>query len=51
VVNINELILNKRFGKLKVWCFKCPTFHIAIRYGQGEERAAIEKLHFTNDKI
>lgn len=29
VVNINGLTLNKQPSKLKVWCFKSPTFHIA----------------------
>ena len=50
------LTLNKHRSKLKGWCFKYPTYYIAIRWQQGKElsnnspRTKNIKQEKSNDK-
>jgi len=56
VVDMSILTLNKHRSKLKGWCFKYPTYYIAIRWQQGKElsnnspRTKNIKQEKSNDK-
>jgi len=48
---MSELVINKRCGKLKDWCFKMPKISYCSRWQQGESPPTLSTFGFPDPQI